>query len=121
METIADKLGKVLGDLGTTGDVEASALVSRDGLLMASNITNGYRPETFGALGASMLDVVETASSVLNKGEVSRIIIETKNINIITEIVDVKSLIVTTTKNQSELRPILTEIEKAAEKVKKAL
>ena len=121
MLTIAEILEKVLDDLGTIGGIEASAIVSRDGLLMASYTTNGYRPEAFGALGATMLGIAENATSELSKGRVSRIIVETKNSKIITESVDPTSLLVTLTKNQSELRPILTEIEKAANKVKSTL
>ncbi|MDY6931087.1 MAG: roadblock/LC7 domain-containing protein [Halobacteriota archaeon] len=122
MPTISEALKKVLDDLITSGDIEASALVSRDGLLMASNVGGDIRPETFAALGASISDVTESAISELYKGEVDRIIVETKDGNIITESVDSKALLVTLTKkNPSKMRPILTEIEKAAEKVKMTL
>ncbi|MDY6865618.1 MAG: roadblock/LC7 domain-containing protein [Halobacteriota archaeon] len=123
MPTISEALEKVLDELLTTnGGIEASALVSRDGLLMASNVGGDLRPETFAALGASISNVAESALAKLNKGAVNRIIVETKDGNIITESVDTKALLVTLTKRgPSELRPILSDIEKAANKVKKTL
>jgi len=122
MSTISEVLEKVLGDLLATSDIEASALVSRDGLLMASNVSGDLRPETFAALGASISDAADNALAKLNKGAVNRIIVETEDGNVITESVDTRALLVTLTKRDpSELRPILTEIEKAAKKVKKTL
>lgn len=122
MPTISEALEKVLDDLLATRDVEASALVSRDGLLMASNVTGSLRLETFAALGASISDAAENALAKLDRGTVNRIIVETGDGNIITESVGTKALLVTLTKRDpSELRPILSEIEKAVKKVKKTL
>ena len=122
MPTISEALEKVLDDLLATRDIEASALVSRDGLLMASNVTGSLRPETFAALGASISDAAENALAKLDRGTVNRIIVETGDGNIITESVGTKALLVTLTKRDpSELRPILSEIEKAVKKVKKTL
>jgi hypothetical protein len=46
MPPAKDLMEKVLRDVSKVGDVEASAVVSRDGLLMAADIPEGIHAET---------------------------------------------------------------------------
>ncbi|UZE92339.1 MAG: roadblock/LC7 domain-containing protein [Methanosarcinales archaeon] len=120
-DTIVGMLEKVLTDLRRTGDIEASAIVSRDGLLMASDIAEGIHAETFAAMSATMLGAAETAISELNKGIPDRVIVESKKGKVITTGAGPKALLVVMTPPEAGLGLILVEMEKAADKAKKLL
>jgi len=117
-ETIVEMLEKVLTDLKRTGDIEASAIVSRDGLLMASDIHGSVHAETFAAMSATMLGAAETAVSELKKGIPDRVIVESKQGKIITTGAGPKALLVVMTPPEAGLGLILVNVVKAADKVK---
>ncbi|UZE92569.1 MAG: roadblock/LC7 domain-containing protein [Methanosarcinales archaeon] len=117
MTTIAD-LEKVLTDLRRTGDIEASAIVSRDGLLMASDIPESVHAETFAAMSATMLGAAETAVAELKKGIPDRLIIESKKGKVITTGAGPKVLLVVLTSPEAGLGLILVEMERATDKLK---
>jgi len=119
--TIVGMLEKVLTDLRRTGDIEASAIVSRDGLLMASDIPESVQAETFAAMSATMLGAAETAIAELKKGIPDRVIIESKKGKVITTGTGPKALLVVITPPEAGLGLILVEMEKAADKTKKLL
>ncbi|MBU2617155.1 MAG: roadblock/LC7 domain-containing protein [Euryarchaeota archaeon] len=55
MPAITETLLKVLKDLERIGDIEASAVVSTDGLLMVASVPEGTHTEIFAAMSATML------------------------------------------------------------------
>lgn len=121
MATTKEMLGQVLTDLKNVGDVEASAVVSRDGLLMAGNISSDIRAETFAAMSATMLGAAETAISELNKGVPTRVIVETPTGKIVATGAGPKALLVMMVQANAGLGLILVEMDKAADKVKAVL
>jgi len=116
--TTVEMLEKVLSELGRTGDIEASAIVSRDGLLMASDIPKSVHAETFAAMSATMLGAAETAVLELKKGLPDRVIVESKQGKVITTGAGPKALLVVMTPPEAGLGLILVEVEKVADKVK---
>jgi len=120
-ETIVEVLEKVLIDLKRTGDVEASAIVSRDGLLMASDIPKSVHADTFAAMSATMFGAAETAVSELKKGLPDRVIVESKEGKVIATGAGPKALLVVMTSPKAGLGLILVNVAKAADKVKGAL
>jgi predicted regulator of Ras-like GTPase activity (Roadblock/LC7/MglB family) len=121
MATTKEMITQVLDDLKNVGDVEASAVVSRDGLLMAGNITAGIRAETFAAMSATMLGAAETAISELNKGVPNRVIVETASGKIVATGAGPKALLVMMVQANAGLGLILVEMDKAAGKIKEVL
>ena len=121
MSTVKEMLEKVLVDLKKTGDVEASSVVSRDGLLMASDIPGGVHAETFAAMSATMLGAAETAANELKKGVPDRVIVESPDGKIIVTGAGGKSLLVVMTGADAGLGLILVEMDKAAGKIKEVL
>lgn len=116
--SIKEDLETVLAQLKRTGDVEASAVVSRDGLLMASDIPAGIYAETFAAMAATMLGAAETAVAELKKGIPERLIVESKEGKVIATGAGPKALLVVMTSPQAGLGLILVEMSKASEKIK---
>lgn len=121
MPTTKEMLEKILSDLGRMGDVEASAIVSRDGLLMASDIPKEVHAETFAAMSATMLGAAETAISELKKGTPDRVIVESKEAKLIATGAGAKAFLVVMTAPAAGLGLILVELDKARDKVKELL
>ncbi len=117
MTTTKGMLEKILHDLKSTGDVEASAIVSRDGLLMARDIPREINGETFAAMSATMLGAAETAINELKKGGVNRIIVESKQAKILASGAGEKALLVIMTSPDAGLGLILIEMDKACSKI----
>lgn len=64
-----DKMGERLRDLQSrTPDIEASAVVSVDGLIMASSLPAGVEEDRVSAMSAAMLSLGERISSELGRG-----------------------------------------------------
>lgn len=119
--TTIEMLEKVLKDINNIGGIEASAIASRDGLLICSTIPMKKHAETFVAMSATMMGAAETATIELEKGIPDRIIVEYKNGRIIGTGAGHKALLLVMTKTDAGLGLALVEIAKAAEHIKKIL
>ncbi|MDI6902949.1 MAG: roadblock/LC7 domain-containing protein [Methanocellales archaeon] len=120
VSTVAEMLNKVLSDLKNVGHVEASAIVSRDGLLVASDVPPDIHAEAFAAMSAAMLGAAEKATSELKRENPNQIIVKFKGGEIIATGAGPEALLVVMA-NPGGLGLILVEVEKAAERVKELL
>lgn len=119
--TSIEQLEEVLRNLNRIGGVEALAVASRDGLLIASTISGKQHAETFAAMSATMLGAAETATTELGKGIPDRVIIESKHGRIIATGAGSKALLIVMTQPSAGLGLILIETAKASEKIKQIL
>ena len=108
MSSKKEILSDLLKGLEEEGDVEGSAIVTRDGLLIASGLPEDIDSETFAAMSATMLGAAETAVCELKKDEVGIIIVEGKEAKLITRTDIIKVLIRPINKSflSEVLRPI---------------
>ncbi len=72
MATLEEMLGTLNDECGAT----ASAVVSKDGLVLASSMPDDIAPETFGIMTATILGASITASSEIKNPAPSRVVIE---------------------------------------------
>lgn len=119
--TSIELLEKILKDMNNTGGVEASAIASRDGLLIYSTILQKSQAETFVAMSATMMGAAETAASELGKGIPDKIIVESKTGSIIGIGAGPKALLLVMTKPDAGLGLVLIEMKKASERIKQVL
>ncbi len=119
--TTTEMLEKILNDFKHIGGIEASAVASRDGLLISSTVPRRFHADTFAAMAATMLGAAETATTELGKGIPERIIVESKHGKIIATGAGPKALLLVTTEPNASLGLILVEVVKASEKIKKLL
>jgi len=117
----SEMLGKVLANLGKIGDVEASAVATRDGLLMNADMHNMGDSETFVAMSATMLGAAETAAIELGKGIPNRVIVESDDGKLICMGAGPKALLVVMTAPEAGLGLVLVEMAKATEKIEKLI
>ncbi len=73
----ATKLGTTLQQfVANTSNVQGAALVSPDGLTLASSLMAGMDEERVAAMSAAMLSLSERISRELSRGKVERILVE---------------------------------------------
>jgi len=77
-------IGKLLRPIlrtlnGQTNDMEASAVVSGDGLTLASVLGEGVDADRFGAMCASLLALANRAAQEIARGELKQVLVEGEN------------------------------------------
>jgi uncharacterized protein len=109
-DTKKDQLGKILQGLRKIGDVVGSAVVSTDGLPIASDLSEGVDEETFAAMSAAMHGAAETAVSELKQGSLKQIIIYADEGKMMTIAAGDKAILVILTKPDINLGLALLEM-----------
>lgn len=72
-----DMLKSILNDLnGSSADIEASAVISTDGLMMASLLPAGLEEERIGAMSAAMLALGNRSAEELGRGTLEQILLK---------------------------------------------
>ena len=112
--TKKEQLEKILSDLKKVGGIINSAVVSRDGLLVASDLTKNVDADTFAAMSAAMEGAAETAVSELKQGELKQIIIDADEGKLITLSAGKKAILVVLAKPEINLGLVLLELGRAS-------
>ncbi|GAB6041156.1 roadblock/LC7 domain-containing protein [Endothiovibrio diazotrophicus] len=69
-------LMSILHDLNaTSADIEASAIISADGLSIASALPNGMDEDRIGAMNAAMLTLGDRSAKELGRGELDQVMV----------------------------------------------
>ncbi len=115
--SIKDQLNTLLDDLNFDNNIDASAVVSRDGLLITANMANELDAETFAAMTATMMGAAETAILELDKGKISQILVESDKSKILCIGAGKRALLVLTLLPSTELRVIRNNILSTKDKI----
>jgi len=121
MSDTLDMVDKLLADLKNVGGVMAVAAASRDGLLIRSLMQNEQYVESLAAMSATMLGAAETATTHVEMGIPTRVIVESDNGKMIVIGGGPKALLILLANKNSELGLILLELDKSAQKLKEIL
>ncbi|MCJ7716333.1 MAG: roadblock/LC7 domain-containing protein [Anaerolineales bacterium] len=79
-QTISDQLDQVLYNFErNVPHVEATAVVSTDGLVIASRLPDRVEEDRVGAMGAAILSISNRSGEELDRGEMLRVLIEGTN------------------------------------------
>ncbi len=113
-----EMIDKVMRELNNTKGIEVSALLSREGLLMSSTLARNA--DTFAAMSATMFGAAEIALKEIGKGNLNRIIVETRYGKLIAARAGTRALLVVLARNDSTLGQILLEVSRASEKMKES-
>lgn len=112
---------EVLRALKKVGGVEASAVITRDGLLISSDIPAGVDGEAFAAMSASMVGAAETAMGEVKGGNPNRVIVESDTAKIISLGTGEKALLVVLAVHDVPLGLVLFEMGETARKIHKLI
>ncbi|KYH38733.1 MAG: Roadblock/LC7 family protein [Candidatus Bathyarchaeota archaeon B26-1] len=110
-----------MSDLRKVGGINASAAVTRDGLLIASDVMGEIDAETFAAMTATMTGAAETAMSEVKAGDIRRVIVEGESGKMISIGAGSNALLVVLTAPEAPLGLILLKIGEASRRIAKLL
>jgi len=116
-----EELLDVLKKLEDVGDIDGAAVITRDGLLVSSELPRDVDAETFAAMSATMFGAAETAVSELKKGSVKRVISEARDCKLVAVDAGPSAVIVALVRAEANIGLILVEIIKAANRTKEIM
>lgn len=116
--TKADQLAATLDDFLTVSpDLEAAAVVSADGLPMASALPPHVEEDRLAAMSAALLTLGERAASGLGKGELSQVFVEGRNGYVVLMSAGSSAVLVAVTNKTAKVGLVLFEMRKTAARI----
>lgn len=117
-----DMLSSVLSELnGTSADIEASAVISTDGLMIAAALPQGMDEDRVGAMSAAMLSLGDRTSSELGRGELEQVLIKGDNGFVLMTHAGDDAVITVMAKPKAKLGLIFLDVKRAAENITQML
>ena len=96
-------------------DIEASAIVSVDGLIMASALQQGVEEDRVSAMSAAMLSLGERISGELGRGGLEQVYIKGNAGSIVLTSVGAEAVLTALARQDAKLGLIFLEMRRAAE------
>ncbi len=96
-------------------DIEASAIVSVDGLIMASALQQGVEEDRVSAMSAAMLSLGERISGELGRGSLEQVYIKGNAGSIVLTSVGAEAVLTALARQEAKLGLIFLEMRRAAE------
>lgn len=113
-----DMLKSILSDLnGSSADIEASAVISTDGLMMASLLPAGLEEERIGAMGAAMLALGARTAQELNRGELEQVLLKGSQGYVLLTGAGRDAVLAVMAKASAKLGLIFLDVRRAAENI----
>ena len=100
-------------------DIEASAVVSVDGLIMASALQHGVEEDRVSAMSAAMLSLGERISGELGRGTLEQVYIRGDSGAIVLTSVGAEAVLTALARQEAKLGLIFLEMRRAAEDISK--
>ena len=111
-----EQLVERLRDLqASSGDVEAAAIVSVDGLSMASSLPSNIEEDRVSAMSAAMLSLGERISSELGRGELEQVYVKGENGYVILNAVGEEAVLTVLARKDAKLGLIFLDINRTVE------
>lgn len=99
----------------SSGDVEAAAIVSVDGLSMASLLPAGIEDDRVSAMSAAMLSLGERIASELDRGELDQVNVKGDNGYVILTSVGEEAVLTVLARKDAKLGLILLDVTRAVD------
>jgi predicted regulator of Ras-like GTPase activity (Roadblock/LC7/MglB family) len=96
-------------------DIEASAVVSVDGLIMASALQQGVEEDRVSAMSAAMLSLGERISGELGRGGLEQVYIKGDKGAIVLTAIGEEAVLTAMARHEAKLGMIFLEMRRAAE------
>lgn len=118
----ADMLTAILNDLnGTSADIEASAVISTDGLMMAALLPSGMDEDRVGAMSAAMLSLGDRTSRELARGTLEQVLIKGDKGYVLMTHAGEDAVLTVLAKPNARLGLIFLDVKRAAENISKLI
>ncbi len=96
----------------------ASAVISRDGLVIAADLPEGVSMETFAIMCATLLGAASTANSELKVGTPKHVIVESEDAKMVVVGAGRKALIVAVVGRKADTSVALKKLDEMADTIK---
>lgn len=103
----------------STPDIEASAVVSVDGLIMASSLPAGVEEDRVSAMSAAMLSLGERIASELGRGLLDQVYIKGENGYVLLTSVGEEAVLTVLARAQAKLGLLFLDMRRTAEELAK--
>jgi len=114
----AEQLAEVLDEfLSVSPDVEAAAVVSSDGLPMASALPPHVEEDRLAAMSAALLTLGERAAQGLDKGDLAQVYVEGSDGNVVLMAAGQHAVLVAMTAKHAKAGLVLFEMRQSAARV----
>ena len=120
-DTKKGKLTQILSKLTSAADVLGAAVITKDGLLIASELSESTNGEAIAATAAAMQGAAETAVTELEDASPERIIIESKKTKLITIEAGEQAILACIVNAKANLGLILMQMDKGVLELKKEI
>lgn len=122
MASRMDKLTEMLKELsGTSPDIEASAVVSTDGLVIASALPKDVEEDRVAAMSAAMLSLGERTSKELMKGSLEEVFVKGQNGYILLMGAGEEAVLTALARKDAKLGLVFLDMKRAAEEITKII
>ncbi len=116
--TKAEAMAAALNEfLDVSWEVEAAAVVSPDGLPMASALPPDVEEDRLAAMSASLLTLGERAAHNLNRGELAQVLVEGERGYVLLMAAGPNAVLVAVTSHDAKVGLVLFEMKKAVETI----
>ena len=102
-------------------DIEASAVVSVDGLTIASALPQGIEEDRVSAMSAAMLSLGERIASELGRGALEQVFIKGQNGYVVLMAIGEEAVLTALARDQAKLGLIFLDMRRAAEDIAKLI
>ncbi|MDD1627970.1 MAG: roadblock/LC7 domain-containing protein [Methylococcaceae bacterium] len=114
----ADMLTSILTELnGTSADIQASGVISTDGLMMASVLPAGLDEDRVGAMSAAMLSLGDRTAKELARGTLEQVLIKGALGYVLMTYAGEESVLTVMAKPNAKLGLIFLDVKRAAENI----
>ena len=111
-------LKSILSDLnGSSADIEASAIISADGLTMAALLPQDVDEDRGGAMAAAMLALGERTARELNRGDLDQVMVKGNNGYILMSYAGHDAVLTVIAKEGAKLGLIFLDAKRAAKNI----
>lgn len=116
------KLRPILRELNaSSGDIEASAVITGDGLALAWVLDESVDKDRFGAMCASLLALADRAAQEISRGELRQVLIEGEKGTMLLVYAGRDAVLAVATKPTVKLGMVFIEAKKVASKIELAM
>ncbi len=114
----ADMISAVLRDLnGSSADIEASGVVSTDGLMMASQLPAGLDEDRMGAMSAAILSLGDRTAQELARGKLEQVLVKGEQGYILMTHAGNEAVVTVLAKPHAKLGLIFLDVKRAAKSI----
>ena len=117
-DTRAGRLAAALDDfIRSSPDVEAAAIVSFDGLPMATALPDGWEEDRVGAMSAALLSLGEQAALGLGRGQLNQVFVEGEHGFVFLMSAEDQAVLAAVASRDAKIGFMLYEMRRAAQRV----